>query len=63
MNWTEAVEQMKQGKAVQRPCWGDAAISTVQLENGEYQIFASGELKPEMLVLMAGDFVVKDEVR
>ena len=61
MNWMEAVEQMKQGKSVQRSGWGNAAISAVQLENGAYQIFASGDLKPEMLVLMAGDFMVKED--
>lgn len=63
MNIMEAVEQLKQGKAVQRACWGSASVQAVQLENGQYQIFASGDLKPEMLVLMAGDFVAKEDVQ
>ena len=63
MNIMEAVEQLKQGKAVQRACWGSAEIKATQLESGEYQIFASGDLKPEMLVLMAGDFTVKEDAK
>ena len=61
MNIIEAVEQLKQGKAIQRACWGNAEIKAAQLENGEYQIYASGNLAPEMLVLMAGDFTVKED--
>ena len=52
MNLIEAVEQLKSGKAIRRSSWGDAA----QLENGQYQIFASGNLTPEMLVLLSGDY-------
>lgn len=63
MNIMEAVEQLKQGKAVQRSCWGSAEIKAAQLESGEYQIYASGDLKPEMLVLMAGDFTVKEDAQ
>ena len=55
MNLIEAVEQLKSGKAIRRSSWGDAAIQAAQLENGQYQIFASGNLTPEMLVLLSGD--------
>ena len=51
MNIIEAVEQLKAGKAIQ----------AVQLENGQYQIFASGDLTPEMLVLLSGDYETKTE--
>ena len=61
MNIIEAVESLKQGKAIQRTSWGDAAIQAAQLENGQYQIFASGDLTPEMLVLLSGDYDVKEE--
>jgi hypothetical protein len=61
MNIIEAIEQLKQGKSIKRISWGDATIQSVQLENGSYQIFASGDLKPEMIVLLSGDFEVKDE--
>lgn len=56
MNIIEAIEELKNGKAIQRTNWGSAEIKATQLENGTYQIFASGELKPEMLVLLSGDF-------
>ena len=61
MNLIEAVEQLKSGKAIRRSSWGDAAIQAAQLENGQYQIFASGNLTPEMLVLLSGDYDVKEE--
>ena len=61
MNIIEAVEQLKVGKAIQRSNWGNAKIQAVQLENGQYQIFASGDLTPEMLVLLSGDYDVKEE--
>ncbi|MFR9194590.1 MAG: hypothetical protein ACLVK8_04460 [Ruminococcus sp.] len=38
MNIIEAVESLKQGKAIQRTGWGNAKIQAVQLENGQYQI-------------------------
>lgn len=56
MNLIEAVEQLKSGKAIRRSSWGDAAIQAAQLNNGQYQIFASGNLTPEMLVLLSGDY-------
>lgn len=56
MNIIEAVEQLKAGNAIRRSGWGDANIQAVQLKEGSYQIFAAGELKPEMLVLLSGDF-------
>ena len=56
MNIIEAVEQLKAGKAIQRSGWGNAKIQAATLENGQYQIFASGDLTPEMLVLLSGDF-------
>ena len=55
MNIVEAVEQLKQGKAIKRSSWGTAEIKAAQLDNGQYQIFASGDLTPEMLVLLSGD--------
>ena len=61
MNIIEAMEQLKAGKAIQRTGWGNAKIQAVQLENGQYQIFASGDLTPEMLVLLSGDYDVKEE--
>ena len=61
MNIIEAVEQLKVGKANQRSNWGNAKIQAVQLENRQYQIFASGDLTPEMLVLLSGDYDVKEE--
>ena len=60
MNIIEAVEQLKAGKAIQRSNWGNAKIQAVRLENGRYQIFASGDLTPEMLVLLSGDSEVKE---
>ena len=57
----EAMEQLKAGKAIQRTGWGNAKIQAVQLENGQYQIFASGDLTPEMLVLLSGDYETKTE--
>ena len=60
MNLIEAVEQLKSGKAIRRSSWGDAAIQAAQLENGQYQIFASGDLTPEMLVLLSGDYDVNE---
>ena len=54
-------QQLKAGKAIQRSNWGNAKIQAVQLENGQYQIFASGDLTPEMLVLLSGDYDVKEE--
>ena len=56
MNIIEAVEQLKAGNAVRRVGWGDANIQAVQLKKGNYQLFASGELTPEMLVMLSGDF-------
>ena len=56
MNLIEAVEQLKQGRSIQRSSWGSAEIKAAQLENGKYQIFASGDLTPEMLVLLSGDY-------
>ena len=56
MNLIEAVEQLISGKAIRRSSWGDAEIQAAQLENGLYQIFASGNLTPEMLVLLSGDY-------
>ena len=61
MNIIEAMEQLKAGKAIQRTGWGNAKIQAVQLENGQYQIFASGDLTPEMLVLLSGDSETKEE--
>ena len=61
MNIIEAVEQLKAGKAIQRSNWGNAKIQAVLLENGQYQIFASADLTPEMLVLLSGDYDVKEE--
>lgn len=61
MNIIKAIEQLKAGKAIKRISWGDANIKAVKLENGEYQIFASGDLKPEMLVLLSGDFELEAE--
>lgn len=62
MNWIEAIEQLKNGKAITRPGWENAYIQATKTEDGAFQIFAAGEnLKPEMLVLMSGDFSVKDE--
>lgn len=61
MNIIEAVEALKQGKAIQRSNWGNAKIKAVQLDNGQYQIFASGDLMPEMLVLLSGDYDAPDE--
>ena len=60
MNIIEAMEQLKAGKAIQRTGWGNAKIQAVQLENGQYQIFASGDLTPEMLVLLSGDYDVNE---
>ena len=57
----EAMEQLKAGKAIQRTGWVNAKIQAVQLENGQYQIFASGDLTPEMLVLLSGDYETKEE--
>ena len=61
MNIIEAMEQLKAGKAIQRTGWVNAKIQAVQLENGQYQIFASGDLTPEMLVLLSGDYETKEE--
>ena len=61
MNIIEAMEQLKAGKAIQRTGWGNAKIQAVQLENGQYQIFASGDLTPEMWVLLSGDYETKTE--
>ena len=61
MNIIEAVEALKQGKAIQRSNWGNAKIKAAQLDNGQYQIFASGDLMPEMLVLLSGDYDAPDE--
>lgn len=61
MNIIEAVEALKQGKAIQRSNWGNAKIKAVKLDNGQYQIFASGDLMPEMLVLLSGDYDAPDE--
>lgn len=61
MNLIEAVEALKAGKSIQRSSWGSAEIKAVQLENGKYQIFASGELVPEMLVLLSGDYETEPE--
>lgn len=61
MNIIEAVEALKQGKAIQRSNWGKAKIKAVKLDNGQYQIFASGDLMPEMLVLLSGDYDAPDE--
>ena len=61
MNIIEAVYTLKQGKAIQRTGWGNAKIQAVQLENGQYQIFASGDLTPEMLVLLSGDYEAETE--
>ena len=55
MNLIEAVEQLKSGKAIRRSSWGNAAIQAAQLDNGQYQIFASGQLTPEVRVLLSGD--------
>ena len=60
MNIIEAMEQLKAGNAIQRTGWGKAEIQAVQLENGQYQIFASGDLTPEMLVLLSGDYAAKE---
>lgn len=60
MNIIEAVEQLKAGKAIQRTGWGNAKIQAAQLENRQYQIFASGDLTPEMLVLLSGDYDAKE---
>lgn len=60
MGIIEAVEQLKQGKAIRRNSWGNAEIKAAQLENGQYQIFASGDLIPEMLVLLSGDYDTKE---
>ena len=54
------VESVGMGKAIQRTGWGNAKIQAVQLENGQYQIFASGDLTPEMLVLLSGDYDVNE---
>lgn len=61
MNIIEAVDALKQGKAIQRSNWGNAKIKAVKLDNGQYQIFASGDLMPEMLVLLSGDYDAPDE--
>ena len=61
MNIVEAVEQLKQGKAITRSSWGTAEIKAAQLDNGQYQIFASGDLTPEMLVLLSGDYEAERE--
>ena len=61
MNIIEAMEQLKAGKAIQRTGWVNAKIQAAQLENGQYQIFASGDLTPEMLVLLSGDYETKEE--
>ena len=61
MNIIEAMEQLKAGKAIHRTGWGNAKIQAVQLENGQSQIFASGDLTPEMLVLLSGDYETKTE--
>ena len=61
MNIIEAVEALKQGKAIQRSNWGNAKIKAVKLDNVQYQIFASGDLMPEMLVLLSGDYDAPDE--
>ena len=61
MNIVEAVEQLKQGKAIKRSSWGTAEIKAAQLDNGQYQIFASGDLTPEMLVLLSGDYEAEGE--
>lgn len=61
MNIIEAVEALKQGKAIHRSNWGNAKIKAVKLDNGQYQIFASGDLMPEMLVLLSGDYDAPDE--
>ena len=61
MNIIEAVEALKQGKAIQRSNWGNAKIKAVKLDNGQYQIFASGDLMTEMLVLLSGDYDAPDE--
>ena len=61
MNIIEAVEALKQGKSIQRSNWGNAKIKAVKLDNGQYQIFASGDLMPEMLVLLSGDYDAPDE--
>lgn len=61
MNITEAVEQLKSGKAIRRSSWGSAKIQAAQLDNGQYQIFASGDLTPEMLVLLSGDYEAEGE--
>ena len=61
MNISEAVDALKQGKAIQRSNWGNAKIKAVKLDNGQYQIFASGDLMPEMLVLLSGDYDAPDE--
>ena len=61
MNIVEEVAQLKQGTAIKRSSWGTAEIKAAQLDNGQYQIFASGDLTPEMLVLLSGDYEAEGE--
>ena len=55
------IDKGKQGKAIKRSSWGTAEIKAAQLDNGQYQIFASGDLTPEMLVLLSGDYEAEEE--
>ncbi len=55
MNIIEAIDALKNGKAIRRCGWNGTYVQAAELEN-RFQMFASGDLNPEMLVLMAGDY-------
>lgn len=61
MNIIEAAEQLKQGKAIQLPRWGNASIQAAQLETGEYKLYVNGDLSTEMIVLLEESFRVKSD--
>ena len=50
MNIVEAVEQLKQGKAIKRSSWGTAEIKAAQLDNEQYKNLQSGDLTTVMQV-------------
>lgn len=61
MNIIDAIDKLKEGKAIHRSGWENAEIRAAKLESGQYQIFASGNLTPEMLVLLSGDYETESE--
>jgi len=61
MNILDATEKIKSGEKITKSSWNGATIQAVTTDNGEMQLFATGETTADIILLLSNDFEVVSE--